>query len=60
MLEVRLTYLPDDAPLSSFKDVIKPNYIQALVLDEPIIIRGDLKRDSMNPALSARDLIRTS
>ena len=37
-----VTYRPDDSPLSSFEEVLKPNYIQALTLNKPIIILGDL------------------
>ena len=28
-----VTYRPDDSPLSSFEEVLKPNYIQALTLN---------------------------
>ena len=37
-----VTYRPDDSPLSSFEEVLKPSYIQALLLDKPITILGDL------------------
>ena len=28
-----ITYRPDDSPLNSFDEVLKPNYIQALLLE---------------------------
>ena len=37
-----MTYRPDDSPLSSFEEVLKPKYIQALTLNKPIIILGVL------------------
>ena len=41
-----VTYRPDDSPLSSFDiNVLKPSYIQALTLDKPIVILGDLNCD---------------
>jgi len=36
-----VTYRPDDSPLSSFEELLKPCYIQALTLDKPITILGD-------------------
>ena len=40
-----MTYRPEDSPLSSFEEVLKPSYIQALLLDKPITILGDLNCD---------------
>ena len=37
-----ITYRPDDSPLNSFDEVLKPSYIQALLLDQPILTLGDL------------------
>ena len=37
-----ITYRPDDSPLNSFDEVLKPSYIQALLLDKPILTLGDL------------------
>ena len=42
-----VTYRPDDSPLSSFEEVLKPSYIQALLLDKPITIIGDLNCDGL-------------
>ena len=42
-----MTYRPDDSPLSSFEEVFKPSYIQALLLDKPITILGDLNCDGL-------------
>lgn len=39
---IRITYRPEDYPFSSFDEVLKPNYIQALLLKKPILISGDL------------------
>lgn len=39
---IRITYRPEDCPFSSFDEVLKPNYIQALLLKKPILISGDL------------------
>ena len=39
------TYRPEDAPLNSFEDLLKPSYIQALVYNKPIVILGDLNCD---------------
>ena len=47
-----MTYRPDDSPLSSFEEVLKPNYIQALMLSEPIVILGDLNCDWLRKACS--------
>ena len=43
-----VTYRPDDSPLSSFEELLKPCYIQALTLDKPITILGDLNCDGLN------------
>lgn len=39
-----ITYRSDDSPLNSFDEVFKPSkpYIQALLLNKPILILGDL------------------
>lgn len=39
-----ITYRSDDSPLNSFDEVLKPRkpYIQALLLNKPILILGDL------------------
>ena len=42
-----VTYRPDDSPLSSFEEVLKPSYIQALLFDKPITIIGDLNCDGL-------------
>ena len=42
-----VTYRPDDSPLSSFEEVLKPSYIQALLLDKPITILGELNCDGL-------------
>ena len=42
-----VTYRSDDSPLSSFEEVLKPSYIQALLLDKPITILGDLNCDGL-------------
>ena len=42
-----VTYRPDNSPLSSFEEVLKPRYIQALLLDKPITILGDLNCDGL-------------
>ena len=39
---IYITYRPDDSPLNSFDEVLKPSYIQALLLNKPILILGDL------------------
>lgn len=46
-LVVCVTYRPDDSPLSSFEDILKPNYIQAALLNKPIVILGDLNCDCL-------------
>ncbi|RMX50697.1 hypothetical protein pdam_00013219 [Pocillopora damicornis] len=40
---IRITYRPEDYPFSSFDEVLKPNYIQALLLKKPILISGSQK-----------------
>jgi hypothetical protein len=40
-----VNYRPDDCLLSAFDDVLKPNFIQALTLNKPIVILGDLNCD---------------
>ena len=42
-----VTYRPDDCPLSSFDNVLKPSYIQALTLNKPIVILGDLNCNAL-------------
>ena len=42
LMVIRITYRPEDYPFSSFDEVLKPNYIQALLLKKPILISGDL------------------
>lgn len=43
-----VTYRPDDCPLSSFENTLKPNYIQALTLNKPIVLLGDLNCNVLN------------
>ena len=43
-----VAYRPDDTPLSFFEDTLKPVYTQALLLNKPIIILGDLNCDGLN------------
>ncbi|CAB3997218.1 Hypothetical predicted protein [Paramuricea clavata] len=40
-----VTYHPDDSPLRSFDNVLKPSYIQAPTLNKPIVILRDLNCD---------------
>ena len=47
-----MTYRPDDSALSSFEEVLKPNYIQALTLNKPIIILGDLNCNGLEKSCS--------
>ena len=47
-----MTYRPDDSPLSSFEEVLKPNYLQALMLNKPITILGDLNCDCLKKSCS--------
>ena len=42
-----VTYRPPDCPLSSFEDVFKPIYMEALTLNKPIVIMGDLNCDGL-------------
>ena len=37
-----VSYRPPDCPLSCFEDLLKPNYILSLTLNQPIVIWGDL------------------
>ena len=43
-----VAYLPDDTPLSFFEDTLKPVYIQALTMNKPIIIFGDLNCNALD------------
>ena len=43
-----VAYRPDDTPLSFFEDRLKPVYTQALLLNKPIIILGDLNCDGLD------------
>ena len=43
-----VAYRPDDTPLSFFEDTLKPIYTQALLLNKPIIILGDLNCDGLD------------
>lgn len=45
---VCIVYRPVDCPLSFFEDTLKPNYTQALALNKPIVILGDLNCDGLN------------
>ena len=49
-LVVCVTYRPDDSPVSSFEEILKPNYIQAILLNKPIVILGDLNCDGLKPS----------
>ena len=42
-----MTYCPDDSPLSSFEEVLKPSYIRALLLDKSITILSNLNCDGL-------------
>ena len=42
-----MTYRPDNSPLSSFEEVLKPSYIWALLLDKSITILGNLNCDGL-------------
>ena len=52
LLVICVTYRPEDYPLSSFEQVLKPNYIQALMLSNPIVILGDLNCDCLRKTCS--------
>ena len=43
-----VAYRPDDTPLSFFEDTLKPVYTQALLLNKPIIILGNLNCDGLD------------
>ena len=45
-----VTYCTDDSPLSSFEEILKPNYTQAMLLNKPIVILGDLNCDGLKPS----------
>ena len=46
-------YHPKDCPLTCFEDTLKPNYLQALDLNKPIVIFGDFNCD-MSKATSSK------
>ena len=50
------TYRPDDCPLSAFEDTLKPTYMQALTLNKPIAILGDLNCDLRKACAESRAL----
>ena len=50
------TYRPDDCPLSAFEDTLKPTYMQALMLNKPIVILGDLNCDLRKACMESRAL----
>ena len=50
------TYRPDDCPLSAFEDTLKPTYMQALTLNKPIVILGDLNCDLRKACAESRAL----
>ena len=50
------TYRPDDCPLSAFEDTLKPTYMQALTLNKPIVILGDLNCDIRKACAESRAL----
>ena len=65
-LLICVSYRPPDCPLDCFENLLKPNYIQALVLCKPISVLGDLncnmlKDNREQKALSdvSRELNRT-
>lgn len=37
-----VTYRPPNCPLNCFEDFFKPNYVQALTMNKPIFVLGDL------------------
>ena len=43
-----VAYRPDGTPLSFFEDTLKPVYTQALLLNKPIIILGDLNCNDLD------------
>lgn len=46
-LIICVTYRPPDCPLHCFEHTLKPNYMEALVLNKPIVILGDLNCDGL-------------
>ncbi|XP_028419082.1 uncharacterized protein LOC114544722 [Dendronephthya gigantea] len=42
-----VTYRPPDCPLNCLEDALKPNYMEALLLNKPILILGDLNCDAL-------------
>ena len=46
-------YHPEDCPLTCFEETLKPNYLQALDLNKPIVILGDFNCD-MSKATSSK------
>ena len=53
---VCVSYRPPDSPLSSFEDLLKPSYIQALTLCKPIVILGDLNCNVLSETVESKAL----
>ena len=46
-LIICVTYRPPDCPLHCFEHTLKPNYMEAIVLNKSIVILGDLNCDGL-------------
>ena len=51
-----VTYRPPDTSLNCFKDLLKPNYVQALTLNKQILVLGDLNCNMLENSQERRVL----
>ena len=51
-----ISYRPPDCPLSFFEELLKPNYIQALTMNKPIVVLGDLNCNVLKESQESKAL----
>ena len=51
-----ISYRPPDCPLSFFEELLKPSYIQALTMNKPIVVLGDLNCNVLKESQDSKAL----
>ena len=55
-----MSYRPTDCPLACFENLFKPNYTEALVLNKPIFVIGDMNCNMLKNGLDNKALAEVS
>ena len=53
---ISISYRPPDCLFSCFEELLKPSYIQALTMNKPIVVSGDLNCNVLKESLESKAL----